>query len=463
MKTLTARLLRPLWPALHHRQLWRLLRCLPPLLACAVLPPAAATDSVPPARATAPAPAAGSVLMVSGDVSLTRGGQSRALLAGSGIEAGDLLTARADGRAYLRFADGSFVILRPGSVVAIEDYRFDPAQPEQARVRFSLRQGVVRTITGAGLQAHKDRFRLNTPLAAIGVRGTDFTTYAADDVVRVSVHQGGVVMAPYAAGCLSSALGPCAGEGTAELFATAAQMLELRKGQIRPSLVPATQGAPDSIAPPHEGEPLAGKGPRAQATLQEILVAERIDAVSSQVRPVAPPEVAPPPPLPVISLDWGRWANLAGLPAATFNPASLPADKELVAINSAYALVRDKGFSLPAQGNFTFALQHGEAWLLPATGAARSLAVTAGSLDVDFGKRSFATQLSLADGGQMLSVRGAGDISRNGQLVSTYSAGSNATVRGALGGQGGSEAAYIFQQTLSGNQQVYGAAHWTRR
>lgn len=40
-------------------------------------------------------------------------------------------------------------------------------------VRFKLETGVARAISGTAAESAKDRFRLNTPLVAIGVRGTD--------------------------------------------------------------------------------------------------------------------------------------------------------------------------------------------------------------------------------------------------------------------------------------------------
>lgn len=404
---------------------------------------------------------AGVLLMVSGEVSLTRAGQAAAAAEGGKLRVGDILAAGSAGRAYLRFTDAGFVILRPGSTLEIQDYHYDAANPGEARVRFNLRQGVVRTITGAGLDKYKERFRLNTPLAAIGVRGTDFTTYADNDVVRVSVHQGGIVMAPYGAQCVLSALGACAGSGAAELFASAAQMLELRKGELRPKLLPAAPNAPDAVSPPGEGEPQPGKtGSRSRPSVHEALAVERIDAVNAQAHQ-AGLSAPPAPAIPRIRLDWGRWAAIAGLPAEGFNHENLPADKQLVAINAAYALVRDKGFQLPRQGSHSFALQQGEAWL-QGNGGTQRLAVDAGSLDIDFAKRSFNTRLDLSREQKTWEIRGAGDITRDGQLVSSYIAGSNAAIRGALGGQGANEAAYIFQRSLDDKQKILGATHWAR-
>ena len=63
---------------------------------------------------------------------------------------------------------------------------------------------------GAAAQAAKDRFRLNTPLVAIGVKGTDFVTQTSQEGTRVMVNQGAIVMAPFDQGCRADALGVCA-------------------------------------------------------------------------------------------------------------------------------------------------------------------------------------------------------------------------------------------------------------
>lgn len=423
---------------------------------------AAALWAVPvqaPAGPAAPAPAA-AVLMVSGPVRLIRAGLEQPLREGQMLQAQDRLRAGPDGRAYFRLSDGSFIILRPGSTLDIQEDQFDPAHPEQARVRLSLQQGVARTITGPGLQQHKDRFRLNTPIAAIGVRGTDFTTYAADDLVRVSVHQGGVILAPYTADCLPNALGACQGEGAAELMASASQMLELRQGQAQARRLPATQGAPDSLAPPAETESRrapAGSA-AAAAAIQEGLLLERIDTIGSTPRPLP----APITPQPDIQLSWGRWAPWVGLPAG-IDPERLPEGHKLMAITAVYALARAPGFELPRQGGYNFALQQGEAWLSGPSGSPQALAIGAASLNVDFAKQSFSTRMELSNAQDHWTLRGAGDISRDGRLVSSYAAGSNAVIRGALGGQGGNEAVYLFQQTLDDQRRIDGAAHWAHR
>ena len=50
----------------------------------------------------------------------------------------------------------------------------DEANPSDSQVKLNLIEGTARAVSGEAAKAAKERFRLNTPIAAIGVRGTDY-------------------------------------------------------------------------------------------------------------------------------------------------------------------------------------------------------------------------------------------------------------------------------------------------
>ena len=134
------------------------------------------------------------------EVSLTIGvsrlidedGHSSAIVRGMPVHAGERVETEEGGHVHLRFVDGAFVSVRPGSRLIIETYRYDPARPQDSAIRFTLERGVARAISGKGAEAARDRFRLNTPIAAIGVRGTDFVAASDDSATRVAVRSGAV-------------------------------------------------------------------------------------------------------------------------------------------------------------------------------------------------------------------------------------------------------------------------------
>ena len=116
------------------------------------------------------------LILVAGDVRLDRAGAGLSArlpspAIGSLVGAGDTIVTGTDGRAQIRFSDGSLVSLQPRSEFRIDDYRFDMAQQ---RGFFSLVRGALRTISGAVGKRDPADYRMTTPTATIGIRGTEF-------------------------------------------------------------------------------------------------------------------------------------------------------------------------------------------------------------------------------------------------------------------------------------------------
>ncbi len=145
----------------------------------------------------------GRALVTSGDVALERQ-QSAPVRVGvdTEFERGDVIRTAGDGRVQIRFTDGSLVSLQPGTTFRIDDYRFDA---NGQRGFFFLVRGALRTITGAIGKKNHDDYRMQTPTATVGVRGTEYVAEqtACDprcapgprEGLRVSVTQGRIVVA----------------------------------------------------------------------------------------------------------------------------------------------------------------------------------------------------------------------------------------------------------------------------
>ena len=203
---------------------------------------------------------AGEVSFVAGRVLLGEGVQARTLKVGDTVQAGDLLQTGAGGHLHIKTIDGGFLALRPSSRARVDVFEFDPAQPAETRIRLVLESGVMRAVSGVGAQAARDKFRLNTPVAAIGIRGTDFTVSTTDAVTRVAVQKGEIVLAPFDEACRADALGPCTGSSMRALSAEqVGRLLELHRGQAEPRLIEVRAGsaAPDQVSPPASSEPRA--------------------------------------------------------------------------------------------------------------------------------------------------------------------------------------------------------------
>lgn len=99
-----------------------------------------------------------------------------------------------NGRAQLRFTDGGLVSLMPGTIFSVEEYLFDDADEDSSAV-FGLLKGGLRTVTGAiGKVKHED-YELKTPVATLGIRGTEFTAVLQNArTLLVHVGRGKVVI-----------------------------------------------------------------------------------------------------------------------------------------------------------------------------------------------------------------------------------------------------------------------------
>jgi hypothetical protein len=106
-------------------------------------------------------------------------GKPRALNKGVAIEAGDLIQTM-DGRAQLRFSDGGLVSLQPNTEFRIDEYSFDGKTDGSEKGFFSLVKGGLRAITGAIGHVNKKNYQVNTAVATIGIRGTEFLALLND-------------------------------------------------------------------------------------------------------------------------------------------------------------------------------------------------------------------------------------------------------------------------------------------
>lgn len=117
---------------------------------------------------------AGRANFVTGNVSVTgKDGSTRELRRGDSINTGDRISTNS-GRLQIRFSDGGFVSLQPGTVFGIDEYLYANRKPEETSLFFSLLQGGMRTVTGAIGKVNKQSYKVRTPVATIGIRGTGY-------------------------------------------------------------------------------------------------------------------------------------------------------------------------------------------------------------------------------------------------------------------------------------------------
>ena len=204
-------------------------------------------------------------------------GVERLVDRGTAIRVGDRIETGAGGHVHLRFVDGARLSVRPASRLQVENYSRASDASALTAIKFRLDEGVVRSITGAWGEAERDRFRLNTPVAAIGVKGTDFVVKSDGETTLASVYTGAIMLTPIAGiGCQAS-FGPCL-NGNEKLLSEdmKGQMLSLSRQQATPQLVPAVDLLAQRVVRPV----------MAEVTVRPDLV------IKPEVNPVASPVVS---------------------------------------------------------------------------------------------------------------------------------------------------------------------------
>ncbi len=106
-------------------------------------------------------------------VAIGADGQRRPLTKGAPVLAGDTIET-AVGLAQLRFSDGAKVSVQPNSQFRVDSYNYEGKSDGKERSFFSLLRGGFRTITGLIGRAHRNAYRVRTPVATIGIRGTEY-------------------------------------------------------------------------------------------------------------------------------------------------------------------------------------------------------------------------------------------------------------------------------------------------
>lgn len=426
---------------------------------------------------------AGKIIFVAGKASVA----DQPAVDGAAVQEGQMLSTGADGFLYIKTVDSGLFILRPNTQARIAAYQVDEKNPANTHVKFELLSGVARSKSGNAVKQARQNFRFNTPVAAIGVRGTDFTVFTDNDTSRVAVISGAIVMSGFGGACNPGGAGPCEGSASREL--SAAQrglLLQVQRGQAAPQLLQGSPLSPDQVSPPRPDEPLAhgaGAGGGASATGQPNLDAQKtVDLVKvvdkpAPVQPVPPPPVVTPPaPTPVEAgivlpdrdIVWGRWQVVAGLPPKFNLPQALE-QNEVLALNGNYALLRSRGvdsYVAPVNGSIGFQLKSSEAFIYtdytPTFRIETPATLKNGALTVDFGGKSFATSVDLVSGAETFKLSGTGTVAADGQLVGSVARSETGVmnVQGLLSKQNGGSAAYIFDSRLDDKRTANGVTYW---
>jgi hypothetical protein len=125
---------------------------------------------------------------ISGVPVLTNGSGAVELTAGYILNPGDRIDTRGGGEVVIDLSDGSMVVVQPGSLIVLKDYR----QAASLRELFEITLGMVRVKINH-YAGRPNPYRMNSPTASIAVRGTEFSIQVdARGETQVVVYQGAV-------------------------------------------------------------------------------------------------------------------------------------------------------------------------------------------------------------------------------------------------------------------------------
>lgn len=395
----------------------------------------------------------GDVTLVIGSVQVQRGDQQVALLRGSQLLVGDNIQTQANGHVHLRFVDGALVSVRPASSLKIVEYRYDKANPSASVVRFQLDQGVVRAISGQAAESAKDKFRLNTPLAAIGVKGTDFVVESAAGRVNAIVNQGAIVLAPIDAQCRADGLGPCASAAARELSAALRGMaLTYSASMANPQLLPMGQ-LKGSELPAVPLTPLGEASGGNAGKNQQVQVDSKSMGSTDQILRKTSSEG---------TLVWGRWGQAREQDALTIAFRDAMQSRAVTVGDGYYFLFRREAGVVNwlsyDQGQVNFSLRSSHASFIDPGNELRAATVSGGTLGVNFSTNEFATTLQLkSTAAPDQSLQLSGKVNASGVFLSNAGAGS---VAGALS-LDTRQAGYFFSVPSAGGS-YRGATLWGR-
>jgi hypothetical protein len=171
------------------------------IVACALLPAISYasqdTDAMKTKAPTASSAsmAGGSIYVVSGTVFVAQGkNPAHRVTDHEAIVSNTLVNTGENSSALLKFEDGQVVTMQSNSTFRVREYRYDAKKIENSNIVFSMLKGGMRFVTGLIGKARKQAFRLATPNATIGIRGTDFMVTMADKSMYGQVLTGKIAM-----------------------------------------------------------------------------------------------------------------------------------------------------------------------------------------------------------------------------------------------------------------------------
>ncbi|MBL6749965.1 MAG: hypothetical protein ISP90_05550 [Nevskia sp.] len=258
-------------------------------------------------NAVAQTPPAGTIGLLKGQASaLSISGESRALAKGSAVYSGETIQTGPQSYVLINFSDQSTTMLRPSTQFVIEKYQFNggaaggaaapaaPAAPAASGLAplqttvekapeasfFRLLKGGLRVVSGLIGHADYSHFRLSTPVATMGIRGTDFIVATCEGECQADPE---VIKSVPAGSSTNGAVVSGSYNGTITVTSITGQTMTLAPGQFCITLADGSQyllGAEPAFLSSTGAAAAGGTGgvAGAEAAAESVLIAGSITA-----------------------------------------------------------------------------------------------------------------------------------------------------------------------------------------
>jgi hypothetical protein len=114
----------------------------------------------------------GQITALVGDVKISRDSKTILAKLGEKLEKNDVINSAKASKAQVTLNDNTIITIGQNSTLNIFDYAYDVNKPKDSKASFGFMKGSFKSITGKIGKINKERFKLKTKSASIGIRGT---------------------------------------------------------------------------------------------------------------------------------------------------------------------------------------------------------------------------------------------------------------------------------------------------
>ncbi len=122
---------------------------------------------------------AGIVKAASGPATVERAGTASPIALGDKVMARDKLVTGKDGKIAVTLRDDTRISLGENTQISLNEFGFDPST-QGGSVFVSVLRGVTAMVSGLVARANPQAMKISTPMATIGIRGTEFVVVVED-------------------------------------------------------------------------------------------------------------------------------------------------------------------------------------------------------------------------------------------------------------------------------------------